>query len=228
MKAIVLSFDKHHAYCELSYRMYMNLWPNCPLSFRIPWNKKKPSFFHGKKNVELIHCNSSIFDTMNALLKDIGDNEWVYWCIDDRFPIFINSVKMDDLYKKLNFFSDLDFVKPFAHPKAGSSMKNNIIDNFVYQNSKQEWGFYMHQFCKSKILKKVFTLKYLPRIDDYHIKFVQYSRIKTAHAIEKYKGAIINIETNDFIKFKEPCIDGQTTKAGFSFLEKLNIDHDLS
>lgn len=228
MKAIVLSFDKQHAFCELTYNMYMNLWSDCPFDFRIPWNAHKPLSLAGKSNIELIQCGKSIYSTMKALLTDIHDEDWVYWCIDDRFPVWVNPQKMNDLYQNLNQFAKFDFVKPFTHRHINSSTSDSILGDFVEQNIEQQFGFYMHHFCKAKILKAVFLSGDYLTIDDYHRKFICYSKFETAHTIKKYKGAVINFHKNDLIKLKEPCVDGKITEDGVDFLKKLNINHDLS
>ena len=49
MKAIVLSFDKQHGFSELTYKAYMEKWPDCPLTFRIPWNEIEHEKLKGNK-----------------------------------------------------------------------------------------------------------------------------------------------------------------------------------
>lgn len=215
MKAIVLSFDKHHVYCELLYRMYMKLWPDCPFTFRIPWNQKKPKFFCDKTNVELIECDQDIRLTVLSLLKDIDDNDFVYWCIDDRFPIYINKEKISQLYMQINLFKNYSYIKPFHNEEVPN--EELTFNGFLEQSKLHQWGYYMHHFCKSGILKSLFSQKNCHSIDDFHELLIN----------SFYKNTIglrLLSEQEDYIKFEEPCIDGNRTQAAKKYLKILNIN----
>ena len=93
MKALVLTFDKYKPFAQHMIMCYEEMWPNNPFTFRIPYqsDEVKEDYVQkfGKK-VELIKSPSGIVDTMFALSDDLDENEWVYWCMDDRYPIQID------------------------------------------------------------------------------------------------------------------------------------------
>lgn len=84
MRAIVLTFDKYRALTEHMMAAYAQLWPGHGLTFRIPFQALDPS---GRDGVEAVPSPSAIKATVLTLLADLGDDEWVYWCIDDKYPI---------------------------------------------------------------------------------------------------------------------------------------------
>src|SRR5262245_51213511 len=86
MKAILLSFDDQLEVANLVVEGYNRLWPACPLTFRIPFTDRDARAIVRAVNVELVHTERPIRDTMTALLAGVGDDEFVFWCIDDRYP----------------------------------------------------------------------------------------------------------------------------------------------
>ena len=219
MKAIMLSYDNNHKYCELTYRMYMDLWPECPYHFYIPWNQREPKYFISKPNVTLVQCSSRIMPTMQALLANVEDDDWVYWCIDDRFPVSIDAVGMQQLYEELHDYDEFDFVKPFCPPsprrRVVKYLKFNSSDEYKIQSNEVKWGYYMHHYCKAYMLKRVYFKGDLDTIDDFH------SVMKSA--LDNTAGLARSTHELSLIKFKEPLIDGKETKNGRRYLRKLNI-----
>jgi hypothetical protein len=89
MKAIVLSFDPHLEIANLVVETYNRLWPSCPFVFRIPFTDRDPRNVFATQNVEFIHTPSDIRSTMENLLRDVPEDEFIFWCVDDRYPIEI-------------------------------------------------------------------------------------------------------------------------------------------
>ena len=214
MKAIILSFDKQLPYAELTYRLYMDLWPACPFTFRIPWNHKKPTHLENKSNIELINCDKDIALTIEALLNGINDNEWIYWCIDDRFPVYIDGKKMLNLYSQIKSFENYSFVKPFYlkfFPK-----NKPVFKGFVEQNSHHQWGYYNHHFCKAGLLRSLFSQKNCYRIYDFH-------KLLLNGFYYRRKGLRLPSTEVDYIKFEEPCRVGKRTLVGQQYLNDYGI-----
>ena len=102
MKAIVLTFDKYKVFADHMIQSYMNLWPNNQFIFRIPYQDETvKTYFENKYNnkVEMIHSEPGIVDTVYTLLNDLDENEWVFWCMDDRYPISLNVDQLNILYE---------------------------------------------------------------------------------------------------------------------------------
>ena len=89
MKALVLSFDPHLEIANLIVETYNRLWPDCPFVFRIPFTHRDPKRIFAAQNVEFIPTAPDIRSTMKNLLGSLPEDEFVFWCVDDRYPIEI-------------------------------------------------------------------------------------------------------------------------------------------
>ncbi len=89
MKGIVLSFDPHLEIANLLVETYNQLWPDCRFQFRIPFTDRDPRAIFRAQNVEFIPTPPDIRSTVKSLLCDLPEHEFVFWCIDDRYPIEI-------------------------------------------------------------------------------------------------------------------------------------------
>lgn len=164
MKAIILTCDKYIQIANLVLHTYQNLWPNNPFVFKVPYNNQYPELLKEKygNKIELIKTKKEIKHTMQALLKGIPDDEWVWWCMDDKYLIKIDTEEANKAYQ---------FVKNLTTPEIGGIMitRNNnvdkelILDNRLVTSQGQVFiqkrsyhNFYQHYFIKSRILKRVF------------------------------------------------------------------------
>jgi hypothetical protein len=89
VKGIVLSFDPHLEIANLLVETYNRLWPDCRFQFRIPFTDRDPRSICRAQNVEFISTPPDIRSTVKSLLCDLPEHEFVFWCIDDRYPIEI-------------------------------------------------------------------------------------------------------------------------------------------
>jgi hypothetical protein len=89
VKGVVLSFDPHLEIANLLVETYNRLWPDCCVEFRIPFTDRDPRSICRAENVEFISTPPDIRSTVESLLSDLPENEFVFWCIDDRYPIEI-------------------------------------------------------------------------------------------------------------------------------------------
>ena len=89
MKAILLSFDPHLEIANLVVETYNRLWPDCPFVFRIPFTDRDPRTIFAAQNIEFIRTPLDIRSTMENLLRGLQEDEFVFWCVDDRYPIEI-------------------------------------------------------------------------------------------------------------------------------------------
>ena len=162
MKAILFGWDKDVGLMELTYKCYMKLWPGCPLEFRVPINDiKNPDFeyFKTRRNVSLHHCDSHMRDTFIALLDGIEDEEWIYWCISDRYPVALHP-DIHKLYKSINEVpNDVSTIKLFYYLRSdrpcNQKFKIEGLDFYEIKAKNPEWGFWLHQFVKCKWFKNI-------------------------------------------------------------------------
>ena len=94
MKAIVLTFDRHRAITQHLILQYERIWPDHPFRFRIPYQQLRGP---DSERVEYVESPPEIAATVLRLLQDIEDEEWVYWCSDDKYPIRFIVEKVTEL-----------------------------------------------------------------------------------------------------------------------------------
>ena len=84
IKAIVMSLDRNRAMTEHMILQYEKLWPDHPFIFRIPYQTL------GGKDSETrqyIQSPEPVRATVLRLLEDVDDEEWIWWCLDDKYPV---------------------------------------------------------------------------------------------------------------------------------------------
>lgn len=166
MKAIVLTYDKYHPIADHMIECYDELWPDNPFIFRIPYQNYPYALKdkYGDK-VELVRTSSNIVLTMKKLLDDIEDDEWVYWCMDDRYPIDINRTKLVSVYEWISTIEDTSIVGINFTYKLKDWDKNvNKDRKFIikdiggrkYYKIDNYRIIWFHQFMRAKSLKYLF------------------------------------------------------------------------
>lgn len=101
MRAIVLSCDRYAPMAAHMVRTYRTLWPDHPFVFRIPFQEAPWPDAWRDPAIELVRSPGPIVATMETLLRDLPDDEWVYWCIDDKWLMDIDVVAVERLHRWL-------------------------------------------------------------------------------------------------------------------------------
>ena len=174
MKALVLTFDKYRPFAMHMILCYLELWPDCPFVFRIPYQsesvKKEYETKFGDK-VELIKSSSGIVDTMFALSEDLEAEDWVYWCMDDRYLIKADIEKIQAIYNYINSLSasEISGVAFASSPncwdnkhKFGKSENICTTDGLQLLRRRDYLMIWYHQFLRVKVIKTFFGL--FPRV----------------------------------------------------------------
>jgi len=81
--AIVLSYDSNHVFAENTIRSYQSLLPEHHFDFCVPYQQQTTFELD---DVTWVVSPADIKGTVLALLQPFEDNQWVYWCMDDRYP----------------------------------------------------------------------------------------------------------------------------------------------
>ena len=101
MKALILTYDKQFGLAQLVIKKYHNFGIEC-LDFFVPINDEDTSrFFDFSKKITCIKSESDILSTMRNLIDQCDDNEWIYWSIDDRFPVGVNLTLFDKVFNSI-------------------------------------------------------------------------------------------------------------------------------
>ena len=174
MKALVLTFDKYRPFAEHMIMCYEELWPNNPFIFRIPYQSEEVKDYFEMKfgsKVEMIKSPSGIVDTMFALSDDLDENDWVYWCMDDRYPIAINIEEVEKCYhfiesengagiSGLMFCNNPRLWLPENCYWHQDRIKTN--EKQTYYRRKNYTMIWNHQFLRVKVVRTFFNL--FPRV----------------------------------------------------------------
>lgn len=159
MKAIVLSFDKYHPLSDFMIHCYNKLWPDNPFTFHVPYQESKDI---SHQNVKFVKTPKPFKDTVIALLEGLDDDEWVYWCPDEYYPVSLDIQAFKDIYEWLptTSISGVLTIRPLKIRKKSSvNKKDFVIDNQgrKYYRRRLYQQVFVHQFIRVKALKKFFS-----------------------------------------------------------------------
>lgn len=167
MYAIVLTYDRNAVLTEHMIRCYEDLWPNHPFIFRIPFQHEDRCY--PLKNREYLKTPQAIKPTVLKLIEDLDDEEWIYWCIDDKYPIKFDlpAIKMLHQLILANRINDCSAVlfcraRKMLNPSFLTDNVIRIVNEKLLerQHYHQIW---IHQFLKVKIIRHLFLS--FPEID---------------------------------------------------------------
>src|SRR6185436_8647790 len=146
---LVLTYDKQVGFAELVVKSYLSLWKDCPFQFIVPRNNAKArdfDFLSRQTNVSIVPTPTSIRGTMSVLLESLHDDEWVYWCIDDRYPIELDAGIMRRITEFIasGAADDLNGIKLIHWRESAADSQDDIrVGNraFRFQAPESMWGF---------------------------------------------------------------------------------------
>src|SRR5687768_9698751 len=163
MDAIVLTFDEQLGLAELTHKRYLARWPTCPFTFRVPVNGAAPGpafeYLDAQPNCVLVPSPREIGPSMLALLDGIDDERWVYWCIDDRYPIWLEPDALDEICAQLDGCPPhVEEVKLFRWKDrvAPGACTVGSLPFTPQRPGTREWGFWHHHFIRAGPLRRLF------------------------------------------------------------------------
>ncbi len=140
---------------------YDYIWPNHPFEFIVPFQKL--NVLRKSKKHFYVKTPSGICDTVLELIKDMADEEWIYWAMDDRYLADVDPSYMEKIIGFIDSTEShgVDGVCPI---RIRDLLKNSIdLDNPVYTSfgkafNRTDWEqIWLHQFLKVKVLRFFFT-----------------------------------------------------------------------
>jgi hypothetical protein len=161
VKALVLTFDKYRCFTDHMIQRYEDLWPNHPFTFYVPFQNTPATDKTGK--VIYVRSNPGIKDTVATLLKDLDGEEIVYWCIDDKYPITLQTEIIEELYDDVFKDSMLDASgllfsrrtsKMLSHKRSASYCISVQGEPLVERDDYSQ--IWIHQYIKVKALEFLF------------------------------------------------------------------------
>jgi hypothetical protein len=209
IKAIVLTYDRHRAITEHMLLQYERLWPDHPFLFRIPFQKLR-----GNESATITYIEApggrpaDIPATVLRLLADLDEEEWVYWCMDDKYPIrlvteriarlvchAIHSPKMSGLL----FCRCRQLLKRPERTLYRGKWRNSQGD--VYFERRGWFQIFIHQLLRVKVLRHLFS--HFP------------PNLPSAQAMDKVKHQIVKLpEHRLFVTKNNFAVFGESTSHG--------------
>jgi len=205
IKAIVLTCDRYRAITDHMIFQYGRLWPDHPFVFRVPYQQLGGV---ATDRVQYLAAPADIKGTVLHLLKDIDDEEWIYWCIDDKYPIQLVTDKIASLILHAMRSPEvdgllfcrcrvtLDSPKVTLYPR---KVKNPFGD--VYFERKAWFQIWIHQILRAKVIRHLFT--HLP------------DHIPSAKAMDDLKNDVPKLPEHRLFVTKENfAVFGESTRRG--------------
>jgi hypothetical protein len=168
MYAIVLTYDDRHYLANLTVAAYCHLWKNNNFTFLIPYNNSIPNItYNDVAPIRYIKSAKSIRATILNLLDGVPDDQFVYWCLDDIYPVRVYN---QELLNDICYYIENDKVPKHVDAirtirKAYHPLRHNIhnihINKYKFDRlnlgvTDQFYGFWFHYFIRCKTLKRIF------------------------------------------------------------------------
>lgn len=162
INAIVLTYDQNRVFTENMIKSYENIWTDHPFIFHIPYQKLNK--INVKSKVVFHKSKADIQSTIITLLKNFDNNEMIYWCIDDKYPIKLDLKRIKEIVKfiKINNHYNLDGLtfcrcRSLNHSYNITNSNKKFYENLKILERKGYHQIWIHQFLKVKILKFLFN-----------------------------------------------------------------------
>ena len=161
MRAIVLTCDRYRAVTEHMILKYEELWPDHPLVFRIPYQQ-----LGGRATArsEYVKTSPNIRETVLQLIADLDEDDWIYWCVDDKYLIQFVLEKINQLMTDAIGSPDISGLL-FCRCKALLKKPDETLypkewrSSFgdVYLERKGWHQIWIHQLLRVKVLRHLFS-----------------------------------------------------------------------
>jgi hypothetical protein len=205
MKAIVLSFDRYRPLADHMIFKYEEIWTQHPFKFRIPYQDANLNHL---QNCEYIKSPADIKSTVLALLSGLGDEEWIYWCIDDKYPIRLELSRIQQITSWIHELSPQQCsgvlfcrCRSTLDGKALRQETLNDSSNHIYLRRKDYSQIWIHQFLRVKVLRHLFN--HFP------------NEIPNAKAMDDFKKKVILPESHRlFVTDQNLAVFGESTSRG--------------
>jgi len=241
MKAVMLCCDKYLISAYHTIITYEHYIPDNEFTFLVPYNDVIPEYINKLKSILnerliLIKCENKFKTTMTALLNEIPDEEFIYWCFSDNYihqildrEKFIkvkNSI--EDGYN--NEYDVVAIVYNKKYNKMRKELPKVFLNNIEYlvgpKWDNPVFNIWNHQFMKAKLLKKIWELFDEPK----KAKELDYQLMNLKHRI--YKDPVFNGCKNIYldekiIRLGENTSRGLMTANAYEHYKKLNLDENL-
>jgi len=216
MKAIVLSCDKYHPLTLHMMHRYQALWPDHPFVFRVPFQKSaEPLKTAFGDRVEPVQTDPGIKQTVLTLIEDLPDDQWVYWCIDDKYPIKLDTARVRDIFHWIATSGALEasglmftrcrrlFKEAYLMPERFSIRSSATLwPRRLKFIRRADWSqFWLHQFLRVGVIRYLFE-----RLPDRIPQAKELDRVKNQQTLPDHHRL--------FVTARNVSVFGESTRQG--------------
>ena len=198
---------------------YESLWPNNPFIFHIPYQL---AYEENTSNSLYIKSPVDIRATVLTLLNNFADDDWIYWCIDDKYPIKLDIEMIKTVINWIDTENDSDIAglllcrtRALLHSKNLTDLKVKI-GAYDFLERKAYHQIWIHQFLRVKVIRSLFARfpEIINRAND--MDFYKDSLVKCAHH------KLFVVEKNAAV-FGESTVDKKITQNCLESMKQKNI-----
>ena len=187
----MLSYNRYHPLAEHMIKCYDAMWPDHPFVFHVPFQTNGSSppseSLLAAANVVPVESPEPIKATVETLLRGRHDDEWVYWCIDDKYPL---AFETESLESTLAWLPSLDpsFQGITLCRCRGLTKQSNLRRSWTRrdEHTRSPWG---ERFLHRKTLQQFWLPSFL-RVGFIRLVFdLIPDGLPQAHLMDNYTGA---------------------------------------
>jgi hypothetical protein len=209
MKAIVLTCDNYRTLTEHMIAQYERLWPDHPFVFMVPYQTLRGSV---SKRIRYVKAPggtaSDIPPSVLELLADVDDEEMVYWCADDKYPIQLVTDKIANL---MAYACDLREISGLMFCRCRATLDRPHLALYpgewitplgdILLERRGWYQIWIHQFLRAKVLRYFFS-----NMPDY---------VPSPKTMDALKNDIIKLADHRLFVTKENfAVFGESTRGG--------------
>jgi hypothetical protein len=220
IKAVVLTYDKYRTLTDHMIVKYREVWPDHPFQFRVPYQELSETM----EGVEYIKTPPDIKETVLTLLRDLSDEELIYWCIDDKYPVELNLPRIEQMYQWLRQ-QEPSSISGMLFCRCRKMLDNNYLmgdgitddmgNHYLERNTYEQ--IWIHQFVRVKVIRELFEA--FPDVIPYAGIMDKFKR-----QIKKPSSHRIYVTKENLAVFGESTSEGIVTKNCYKSI----LDNGLS
>jgi hypothetical protein len=205
IKAIVLTWDRNRAMTDHMVLKYAKVWPGHPFVFHIPYQELGGTL---TETTKYVRTPKNIKETVFHLIDGLDDEEWIYWCMDDRYPIELRLDKIEQLIAhalespKMSGLLFCRCRRLLRRPEQTLYRRKWVNPHGDVYFQRRGWSqIWIHQLMRVKVLRHLFT--HLP------------DELPNANAMDKLKHKVaMPKDLRLFVTKENFAVFGESTRRG--------------
>lgn len=205
-------------------KTYSVHWPSNRFDFLLPFQEDTNINSHGQ-NVRLVQTAAGIRECVLTLLNTLPDEEWIYWCIDDKYLIDLDESNASYFSEWVTNVEDPHFAglcfcraRRLLESSSVSALAETITERghelLRRHNFNQIW---LHQFLRVRSLRTLFqsfpTINFVAKEMDYF-----------KDALRPANDAKLFVTQGNYAVFGESSIGGRITTGCIFSMRRLGLE----